>query len=87
MSLTTEFDVATRESWSRYVMFRDMKQFLLLRVDRYRGFAGLDGYRVPGFRVRARIKPHVRDPTGLVITLARRQKTVCGGCGKLHLRF
>jgi hypothetical protein len=32
----------------------------------------LDGYRVAGFRVRARIKPHVRDPTGLVITLARR---------------
>jgi hypothetical protein len=34
----------------------------------------LDGYRVAGFRVRARIKPHVRDPTGLVITLARREK-------------
>jgi hypothetical protein len=30
----------------------------------------LDGYRVAGFRVRARIKSHVRDPTGLVITLA-----------------
>ena len=24
MSLTTVFDVATQESWSRYVMFRDM---------------------------------------------------------------
>jgi hypothetical protein len=34
----------------------------------------LDGCRVAGFRVRARIKPHVRDPTGLVITLARREK-------------
>jgi hypothetical protein len=24
VSLTTVFDVATKESWSRYVMFRDM---------------------------------------------------------------
>jgi hypothetical protein len=24
VSLTTVFDVATQESWSRYVMFRDM---------------------------------------------------------------
>jgi hypothetical protein len=43
----------------------------------------LDGYRVAGFRVRARIKPHVRDPTGLVITLARREKKPCAaGAGK-----
>jgi hypothetical protein len=34
----------------------------------------LDGYRVAGFRVRARIKPHVRDPTGLVISLRGAKK-------------
>jgi hypothetical protein len=34
----------------------------------------LDGYRFTGFWVRARIKQRVRDPNGLVIVLARRQK-------------
>jgi hypothetical protein len=37
----------------------------------------LDGYRMPGFRTRARIKPHDRDPMALVITLARSQKKPC----------
>jgi hypothetical protein len=34
----------------------------------------LDGYRIPRFRTRARIKPRDRDPMALVITLARSQK-------------
>jgi hypothetical protein len=34
----------------------------------------LDGYRVRGFRTRARIKQHGRDAMALVITLARSQK-------------
>jgi len=37
----------------------------------------LDGYRTAGFHVRAWIKPHVGDPKGLVIMLARRQKKRC----------
>jgi hypothetical protein len=34
----------------------------------------LDGSRMAGFRTRARIKQHDRDPMALVITLARSQK-------------
>jgi hypothetical protein len=37
----------------------------------------LDGYRMAGFRTRARIEPHDRDPMALVITLARSQKKPC----------
>ena len=36
----------------------------------------LDGYRMAGFRTRARIKQHDRDPMALVITLARSQKNL-----------
>jgi hypothetical protein len=34
----------------------------------------LDGYRFPGFRTRARVKQHDRDPMALVIALTRTQK-------------
>jgi hypothetical protein len=37
----------------------------------------LDGYRMTGFRTRARIKQHDRDPMALVIMLARSQKKPC----------
>jgi hypothetical protein len=37
----------------------------------------LDGYRIAGFRTRARIKQHDRDPMALVIALTRRQKKPC----------
>ena len=48
----------------------------------------LDAYRIAGFRTRARIKRHDRDPQALVITLVRSQKkNVCGGCGEVHSSF
>lgn len=34
----------------------------------------LDGYRVTGFRTKARVKGRFGDPSALVITLSRRQK-------------
>lgn len=33
-----------------------------------------DGYRFSGFVTRVRVKEHERDPSSLVISLARRQK-------------
>ena len=33
-----------------------------------------DLYKFPGFRVRARLKPHPEDPEGYIITRERRQK-------------
>jgi len=33
-----------------------------------------DLYKFPGFRARAKLKPHPEDPDGYIITLERRQK-------------
>lgn len=33
-----------------------------------------DLYRLPGFRARATLKPHLEDSNGCIITLDRRQK-------------
>jgi hypothetical protein len=33
-----------------------------------------DLYKFPGFRARARLKPHPEDPEGCMVTLERRQK-------------
>jgi hypothetical protein len=39
----------------------------------------LEGYRLPGFHTRARIKPHGRDPMSLVIYAGAESKKPCGG--------
>lgn len=41
----------------------------------------LDGYRVPGFKTRARVKPDEKAPTAFVLTLDRRQKKQAVGSG------
>jgi len=36
-----------------------------------------DIYSFPGFRARARLKPHPHDPGGRIVQLERRQKKQC----------